>query len=173
MKIRIPAAMRRSKKAQMDDRSRWKKAAPFLLAAAAGSAGMYFLDPARGRARRAKTKDQIAGRLRRESRRVERSARYAGATVAGKLHGAVQGDGDEEFDPRTIEQKVSSELLGAADIPKGRININVEDGTLVLRGMLDTPDEIREVEKRARRIDGVERVENLLHLPDTPAPNKA
>lgn len=173
MRIRIPALTKRWKESREDGGRRWKKSVPFLLVAAAGSAGMYFLDPDRGRARRARTKDRIAGRLRREGRRVERSARYAGGTFAGKIYGAVRGNGEEEFDPRTLEQKARSEFLGAADVPKGRINVNVEDGTLVLRGMLDTPDQIREVEKRARRIDGVAEVENLLHLPGTPASNKA
>ena len=55
------------------------------------------------------------------------------------------------------------------DIPKGRININAEGGVIVLRGELERPEQINAVEAAVRRVAGVRDVENLLHLPGTPA----
>lgn len=71
-----------------------------------------------------------------------------------------------------LVQRVESEVFRDPDIPKGRINLNAEDGTVVLRGQVERPDQIRAVEKAVRKVHGVREVENLLHLPDMPAPNK-
>jgi osmotically-inducible protein OsmY len=42
---------------------------------------------------------------------------------------------------------------------------------VTLRGQVDTPDLIEELERQTRKVTGVRDVENLLHTPDTPAPN--
>jgi hypothetical protein len=58
-------------------------------------------------------------------------------------------------------------------VPKGNVNIAAQDGVVVLRGQVERPDQIESLEARVRKVHGVRDVENLLHLPDTPAPNKA
>jgi osmotically-inducible protein OsmY len=70
-----------------------------------------------------------------------------------------------------LVSKVESEVLGDPDVPKGSVNVNAEDGVVVLRGQVERPDQIRKLEKAVRKIDGVVDVENLLHLPGTPAPS--
>ena len=67
--------------------------------------------------------------------------------------------------------KVESEVLGDPDLPKGSVSINAEDGIIVLRGQVERPEQIRRLEKAVRKVDGVQGVENLLHLPGTPAPS--
>ena len=74
-----------------------------------------------------------------------------------------------ENDP-TLEQKVQSEIFQGLDIPSGQININAEDGVIVLRGAVDRPDQITDIERRVRGVTGVQDVRNLLHLQGTPAP---
>jgi osmotically-inducible protein OsmY len=51
--------------------------------------------------------------------------------------------------------------------------INSEYGVITLRGEVDTPEQIRELEAAAARIPGVRGVQTMLHLPNTPPPNKA
>ena len=55
-------------------------------------------------------------------------------------------------------------------VPKGRININAERGRVVLRGEVDQVEQISALEAAARQMLGVTDVENLLHIPGTPAP---
>ena len=92
---------------------------------------------------------------------------------AGEVHG--EGDrrssrrGDADRAARDGEQ---CEVFRDPDIPKGQININAEDGRIVLRGQMERPDQIRTIEKAVRKVHGVREVQNLLHLPDMPAPNK-
>ena len=57
-------------------------------------------------------------------------------------------------------------------IPKGRINVNAENGVIELRGQLDSADQIERIAARVRQVPGVLDVANLMHLPGTPAPNK-
>jgi osmotically-inducible protein OsmY len=53
-------------------------------------------------------------------------------------------------------------------IPKGQINVNAENGVVVLRGQVDSPDLIKELEKKARNVQGVRDVENLLQAAESP-----
>ena len=51
----------------------------------------------------------------------------------------------QAFDFRRVE----SELFRDPSVPKGRLNINAEHGVVVLRGVTDSPDQIRTLEVRA------------------------
>jgi osmotically-inducible protein OsmY len=66
--------------------------------------------------------------------------------------------------------KVESELFRDPSVPKGSININVEQGVVVLRGEVPDPELAERLEHEARAIPGVWEVENLLHGPGEPAP---
>jgi osmotically-inducible protein OsmY len=76
----------------------------------------------------------------------------------------------EPPDDVTLAQKVKSELFGRAHVPKGHIDVNAEDGVVFLRGVVEREAEIARIGAAARAIDGVRDVENLLHVPGTPAP---
>jgi osmotically-inducible protein OsmY len=69
----------------------------------------------------------------------------------------------------TLAHKVETELFRPADVPKGQININVQRGIVQLRGEVPQEEMIHDLADRARHIAGVLEVENLLHLPGTPA----
>lgn len=75
-----------------------------------------------------------------------------------------------EPDDVTLVDRVESEIFHDPAVPKGRMNINAEQGRVVLRGEVDQPEQISAVEAAVRTVPGVRDVENLLHLPDTPAP---
>jgi osmotically-inducible protein OsmY len=83
------------------------------------------------------------------------------------VHARVE---EPALDDATLTQKVMSELFRDKRIPKGRINVNAENGVVLLRGEIEEPGLIVEIVERARRIGGVTDVENLLHLPGETAP---
>jgi BON domain len=143
-------------------------------AAALGAAATYFLDPDRGRTRRIRAKDRTVATFRRIGRRTQRLRRATGAETYGLWQKATHRQpADPEPDDATLAHKVESEVFGDRRIPKGKINVNAEDGVVVLRGELDQPTQIDSLEDTVRKIPGVEGVRNLLHLRGEPAPNKA
>ena len=71
-----------------------------------------------------------------------------------------------------LAHKVETELCRDPSIDKERININAEDGVVVLRGELERPEQIRKLEEAVRKVPGVRDVRSHLHLPHTPPPNK-
>ncbi|HEY7463977.1 MAG TPA: BON domain-containing protein [Candidatus Limnocylindria bacterium] len=140
------------------------------LAASLGAVAALLFDPARGRARRARLLDQSAATVRRGLRDSTRSMRFAGSTLTGRFaalrggHPATGIDNDA-----TLKERVESELLGDPNVPKGALNINAEQGIVVLRGEVPDEDMRADLERRAGQIRGVWYVENLLHLPGEPA----
>jgi osmotically-inducible protein OsmY len=144
----------------------------FALAAAIGAALAYFFDPTSGRRRRATTAQRVPGFFRHRGREAARMGRAASAEAYGlkqkATHLRERPKGD--LDDATIAHKVETELFRPADVPKGQINVNVQDGVVQLRGEVPSPDLIEDLVDKARSIQGVRDVENLLHLPGTPAP---
>ena len=65
---------------------------------------------------------------------------------------------------------VESELFRDEQVPKGQINVNAENGKVYLRGEVGEAKMIRDLEQRARSVQGVHDVENLLHLPGAEVP---
>ena len=112
-----------------------------------GAALTYFFNPMEGQRRRAK----IAGRIR---------ALLARAEAGPKL----------QPDDVTLARKVETEIFRPEDAPKGQVDVNVENGIVFLRGEVERPEIIKDLEGRARKVQGVREVENLLHLPGSPSP---
>lgn len=151
---------------------------PYLVGAAIGFAfGVlvgYLLDPDRGRARRARYMSQ-AGALARDTRRgIERGQRMVTSTIEGKTEALTRGHGGDVMpNDAALADKVETELFRDPNVPKGAMNINVEQGIVVLRGEVPDPEMREKLEHQARKIPGVWEVENLLHLPGEPAPTEA
>ena len=63
-------------------------------------------------------------------------------------------------------------LTRQASVEYGRqgILVNAQKGVIQLRGQVETEEDIEALVKRTEEINGVRAVENLLHLPGTPAP---
>ncbi|HEX2195242.1 MAG TPA: BON domain-containing protein, partial [Candidatus Limnocylindria bacterium] len=164
-------ARRRAETLRRDDRpGPGRFVALGLLGALAGAAAAFLLDPERGRSRRARLADQTAAFFRDVSGNLERGGRYLSSTVQGKAE-ALRAAGTAEAPPNdaALAMKVESELFRDPDVPKGDININVEQGIVVLRGQVADPSMSERLEKAARAVPGVWEVENLLHLPGEPA----
>ena len=147
--------------------------APALIAG--GVAATYFLDPDEGKRRRHVARDRFLAFFRRGGRKAAQRATRAGAATSGLAHRAAHSVRREEppTDEVTLARKVESVIFRDEDVPKGKINVNAEGGVVFLRGAANTPEQIEEIEQKTREIPGVEEVENLLHLPGTPAPARS
>jgi osmotically-inducible protein OsmY len=140
--------------------------------AALAAAATYFFDPQNGKRRRNMARDRTAALFRRLGRRGERAGRAVAAEATGLAAKAqhLQEEEKPQPDDVTLARKVESELFRDEDVPKGRINVNAENGKIVIRGEVDRPEMISELEERVRKVQGAQGVENLLHVPGTPAP---
>jgi osmotically-inducible protein OsmY len=145
----------------------------FLRFAAVGAALVYFFDPQQGARRRNMLRDRVLAFFRRRGREGQRMGRAASAEVYGAKQKATHlREEPKEFDDQTLKAKVESEVFRPADAPKGDVDVNVEDGVVYLRGQVERQEMVEDLERRVRSVQGVERVENLLHLPGTEAPTK-
>jgi hyperosmotically inducible periplasmic protein len=70
--------------------------------------------------------------------------------------------GGSSPDDLVITDRVKSELFAVVDVPKGEINLNVENGVLYIRGHLDDAEQIDDLVTLAKGVEGVVRVENLI-----------
>lgn len=146
----------------------------YFFAGAAGAVVAYFLDPDRGRRRRNVTRDRLMALLRRQAWHLSRMGRRAAGTAYGISQQVSHApEIREALDDATLARKVESEVFRDRLIAKGAINVNVEDGVVVLRGQVDRPEDVLGIEDVVRRIPDVLDVQNLLHLAGEPAPNKA
>ena len=149
---------------------------PILAAAGgalSGAVAALLLDPANGRARRARLVDQLAGGMRRGRRSAERLARGVAANASAaraRTAAALRAPAQHDENDATLTARVESELFRDQAIPKGDLNINAENGIVIVRGELPDPAMREQLETAIRRIPGVWEVHNLTHLPGEPAP---
>ena len=141
----------------------------FALAGAIGAALAYFFDPDSGRRRRKMLADK-AGKY---ARRGAQQAQGVGAQAQGLKKRAAHREEQPKPQPDdvTLARKVETEIFRDAEVPKGQINVNAEDGVVFLRGEVQ-PDLIEDLAAKARDVQGVRGVENLLHAPGQEAPAK-
>jgi osmotically-inducible protein OsmY len=130
---------------------------------------MYYLDPDRGRSRRARTRDQLAARRRQLARERERTRRYEEGVERGLEHGSIPTDAPA--DDQALADRVKSAL--GPRLHHDRVSLDVTEGAVELRGELDDEASIEQLVLRVRAVPGVRSVVSLLHLPGQPAPNKA
>jgi BON domain len=78
----------------------------------------------------------------------------------------------KDLDDVAIARKVESVIFRDRQVAKGKVNVNVADGVVWLRGEVKTPALVNRLGQQASDVPEVTRVENLLHLPKTPAPTR-
>src|SRR5215218_8759515 len=114
----------------------------------------YFFDAENGRRRRALARDRIPALFRRSTERLERTGRAAAAEAYGVTQKVKHVKAEEKPQPDdvTLARKVETEIFRDADVPKGQINVNAENGVVVLRGEVEQPELIKDLEKRTRKV---------------------
>jgi len=132
----------------------------------------YFFDPDNGHRRRALARDRIPALLRRSSDRAGRAVKSEVKATTKKVAHRKEADKPQPDDV-TLARKVETEIFRDAEVPKGQINVNAENGKIVLRGEVEQPSMIKDLEERTRKVQGVREVENLLHTPGNTAPAAA
>jgi hypothetical protein len=138
-----------------------------------GAALAFLFDPQQGRRRRHVARDRGLAVLRRRKRETVRRADYLAGVAHGKVHKAMPTRHGEPPDDATLTDKVKSEIFRDAHEAKGRVSVNTERGVVYLRGELESDEQIRALVDAAAKVEGVQRVENLLHTRGTPAPSRS
>jgi osmotically-inducible protein OsmY len=142
------------------------------LGTVAGAVAMYVFDPRLGRRRRRMVRDRLRAMLRRGWRGGMRLERRTQSRLYGRVMSARhRHERPKAYDDVTLAHKVESLLYRNPVVPKGRLNLDACEGVVTIRGVVDSQARIAEIVERVRRIDGVRGVENLMHLPGTPAPH--
>jgi osmotically-inducible protein OsmY len=139
--------------------------------AGGAAAATYYFDPERGRARRAMARDQLNAKLRRAERSAEARLRYAEGRAEGVVHTAAAMPHEPPADDRMLADRILSEL--GDRFPSDTAELTVVEGTVELRGQVGDEAAMGLLVADVKRVPGVARVENLLHTPGQPAPNKA
>jgi hypothetical protein len=157
--------------------ARWSKSSStrsLALAAAGGAAAMYLADPDRGVRRRKVMKDRALASVRKGGRRAGRTANYLQSTATGKVKHALHARDEPApvADDRMLTDRVLSMAFRELDIEHKGVNVNSERGIVVLRGVLDQPDDIRQLEQAVGKVPGVQEVVSYLHLPNTDPPSE-
>jgi hypothetical protein len=75
----------------------------------------------------------------------------------------------KDLDDTTITRKAEQAVYAVPGVTKGKIDVNTVDGTVFLRGTAKNAALIRGIEAAVAAVPEVKGVENLLHLPKTPA----
>jgi hypothetical protein len=114
--------------------------------------------------------DQLAGGGQAERDRSEPSEPDAPHRTA---RAETRQRAPKDLGDANLAQKVETILFRDLGQAKGDVNINVADGVVFLRGRVKHPEDVNHLEQQAAAIPEVKRVENLLHLPKTPAPTRA
>jgi hypothetical protein len=78
----------------------------------------------------------------------------------------------KDLDDVGLARKVETIIFRDDNVPKGHIDVNAADGVVWLRGQAKTPEMIKALERQCAAIPEVRQVENMLHLPKTPAPTR-
>jgi BON domain len=143
----------------------------FALGGVLGALLAYFFDPQNGTRRRHVAADRAAAFFRQGGRQAAR----AGRGVAAEAYGVSQKvqhlkEEPKDFDDATLAAKIRSEVFRDPDVPKGKLNVNVQNGVVQLRGEVPRQDLIEDLVEQTRKVQGVRDVENLLHLPGSEAP---
>ncbi len=157
------------------EKSRWsdrRTAATALGGSGIGLLVMFFFDPQSGKRRRHLVRDRTLAFFRRIARSTARFGRRQRSYAYGLSRRALHVREQEKpgIDEVTLARKVETVIFRDADVPKGQINVNVEDGIVFLRGEVKSMEQYDRLERRARGIKGVRDVHNLLHLAGQKAP---
>jgi hypothetical protein len=137
-----------------------------LLGALGAGTALGFAVSKITRRRRHEAVDRSRAAARHAAADTWRRADYRAGKVKGVAHAVVAPfRPPRSYDDATLADKVRSELFRPRDAPKSAVSVNVAKGVVELRGQLGDPEQIEQLAREARKIEGVRDVHNLLHTP--------
>ncbi len=99
------------------------------------------------------------------------AGRGKGGQTQETSDGGAAGAPNPDMIGEDLAHKVESIVFRGDDVPKGDINVDAVGNVVTLRGQAQSAEMIGQIVERTEAIAEVQRVENLLHLPEEPAPN--
>ncbi len=150
--------------------SRWSRSALFGAFTTGAIAHYFVFDGRHATRRRCIARERGIAIARRRSRAAVRRARYLEGVAEGVAHRAAHavagrnGHG-EALDDVSLARKVESVAFREAGVSKAHVSVNAENGVVYLRGRLESEREIEDLVRAAAAVDGVARIENMLHPP--------
>jgi hypothetical protein len=145
------------------------RASALLGAFTAGAIAQYFLFDRRNATRRRHiARERGMAIARRRSRAAVRRAKYLEGVAEGVAHRAAHAlpgrNGQRDaLDDVSLARKVESIAFREAGVSKAHVSVNAEKGVVYLRGRVESDREIEDLLRAAAAVEGVARVENLLH----------
>jgi osmotically-inducible protein OsmY len=136
-----------------------------------GAIAEYFLfDRRHATRRRHIARERAMAIVRRRRRAAVRRAKYLEGVAEGVAHRATHAvpgrNGQREaLDDVSLARKVESVAFREAGVSKAHVSVNAENGVVYLRGRLETEREIEDLVRATAAVEGVTRVENMLHTP--------
>jgi osmotically-inducible protein OsmY len=118
-------------------------------------------------------RDQAQSKASHVASAMQTQATHAAQVAKGAAHTAAPtGTRLPDPDDVTLARKVETEIFRPPDAPKDKVNVNVVDGVVELRGAVGD-GAAEKLVNAARGVEGVRDVVSLLHPPGTPAPHSA
>src|SRR5215212_7395219 len=114
----------------------------FAACAAAGAGAGYFFDPQNGKRRRHVARDRLLALGRRGAGEAGRKAKHAAGVTKGAVTSATPSPrAESDLNDPALARKVESQIFRPEGAPKGKVDVNVENGVVFLRGRLDSEAE--------------------------------
>ena len=132
----------------------------------AGALTMYFLDPQRGKRRRAELKDALVHSGHRVQKFADRFGRDFTHRFEGTVAEAKSLFREERVPDEILEQRVRSALGRTVSHPHA-IDVKCKDGSVTLSGWI-LADELQDLEKAVQAVKGTQELATLLHATDHP-----
>ena len=166
--VNVIARRPRGRRADRVPRLGPRATALFAAFTAGAVAEFFFFDRRHARRRRHMARERGVAVVRRRSRAAIRRARYAEGVAEGVAHRAThavpaRNSKQPVLDDVSLAQKVESVAFREAAVSKAHVSVNAESGVVYLRGRLENEREIEALVRAAAAVEGVARVENLLH----------
>ncbi|HZS37632.1 MAG TPA: BON domain-containing protein [Polyangia bacterium] len=143
------------------------RASLFLEGLAVGAGLMYTLDPARGRRRRGKLRDQVARGVHEVEERADVAARDLGHRARGLWFDLRSVFAREQADDDVLAERAHARLGHLMAHPR-TVELAVHDGRVTLRGKAPAAD-VERLLAALRAVRGVHDVENQLQPTDEPS----
>jgi hypothetical protein len=153
----------------------WMAAGGALAGCGLGAACMYWFDPDRGRSRRVRFRSHTRAALRRRARRARDGTSRQAHFLQGRLKGAaMRAAGHGRYHPGSDVdlREHLRQVIHSLPVSTGDVTVDVCAGRASLRGQVDSPEDQQLIRTAVAKCPGVDDVDDFLHLPGTPAPNK-